>query len=257
MARIDTMSRMGERMRVAITGAEGMVGGVLQERLDPDRFELLPLGRDDADITDLPDVERAFAEGRADAVVHLAANANVDAAWDEAVGPNLIGARHVFEAARRTAVRRVVFASSNHAAGMYLYEDARFADPQHPDEVPADAPVRPDSLYGATKVWGEALGRFYAERHGLDVVCIRIGWVTEDDRPPLTDTVDPVRPDPAISRRARGMWLSHRDCASLVAAALTAPVRWALVHGVSDNAGRWFSLEEARRLGWEPEDGIR
>jgi nucleoside-diphosphate-sugar epimerase len=246
---------MGQRMRVAITGGDGMVGGVLQERLDPRRFELVPLGRDDADVTDLAALERAFASARADAVVHLAANAHVTAPWDELVGPNVVGAYHAFEAARRTGVRRVVFASSNHAVGMYLYDDERFADPGRQDEVAADAPVRPDSMYGATKAWGEALGRLYAERHGLEVVCVRIGWVTADDDLP-EPIPDPVRQDPAISRRALGMWLSHRDCASLIEACLTAPVRWALVHGVSDNPGNWLSLDAARRLGWEPADGL-
>ncbi len=247
---------MTHRMRVAITGGEGMVGRVLQQRLDPQRFELVPLDRADADITDLAALERALAGANAEAVVHLAANAEVDAPWEEMLNPNLVGAYHAFEAARRAGVRRVVFASSNHAAGMYLYDEERFRDPRRPDEVAADDVVRPDSLYGASKAWGEALGRLYAERHGLEVVCLRIGWVTEDDAPP-PPTADPVRPDPVISRRAQGMWLSHRDCASLIDAALTADVRWALVHGVSDNVGRWFSLDEARRLGWEPRDGLR
>ena len=242
-------------MRVAITGGDGMVGRLLQDRLDPARFDLVPLGREDADVTDLAALERAFSNARAKAVVHLAANAHVTAPWEELVGPNLVGAYHAFEAARRAGVRRVVFASSNHSVGMYLYDDERFADPRRPGEVAADAPVRPDSLYGATKAWGEALGRLYSERHGLEVVCVRIGWVTADDGPPPR-IADPVRQDPAISRRAAGMWLSHRDCASLIEACLTARVRWALVHGVSDNAGRWFSLDEARRLGWKPVDGL-
>lgn len=250
------MRRMSERMRVAITGADGMVGRLLAERLDDQRFDLVRLGRGDADVTDLAALERAFVESGAEAVVHLAANAHVHAPWEDLIGPNLVGTYHVFEAARRSGVRRVVFASSNHAVGMYLHDDERFEDPRQPVEVGTDAAVRPDSLYGASKVWGEALGRLYAERHGLEVVCIRIGWVTADDAPPSPGT-DAVRTDPRISRRAQGMWLSHRDCASLIDACLTAAVPWALVNGVSDNAGRWLSLDEARRLGWEPLDGLR
>lgn len=244
---------MSERLRVAITGAGGLVGRVLVGRLDPGRFEVVALGRADADVTDLDEVARAVAGS--DAIVHLAANADVGASWEDLVGPNLIGAYHVYEAARRRRVRRVVFASSNHVVGMYLTDDERFIDPEHPIEVGADAPIRPDSLYGASKAWGEALGRFYAERHGLEVVCLRIGWVTEDDRPPGQS--DPIRGGPEVQRRAPAMWLSHRDCVSLVAASLEAEVGFAIVNGVGDNSGRWFSLDEGRSiLGWEPLDGL-
>lgn len=240
-------------MKVAITGADGMIGDLLRERLS-DRFTLRSLSRDDAELTDLAALERTFAG--ADAVVHLAATSDVHASWDEVLPANLIGGYHAFEAARRAGVRRVVFASSNHAHGMYLWDDERFADAAHPRQVTTDAPVRPDSLYGASKAWGEALGRLYAERLGLEVVCLRIGWVTEDDEPP--SATDERREPPKVARRAPGMWLSHRDCAALVEAALTADVQFAIVNGVSDNVGRWFSIDEGRRiLGWEPRDGMR
>ena len=238
-------------MDVAITGGDGLIAGILRAGLS-DRFEPRWLTRSDADITDLAALERAFAG--AEAVVHLAATAKLAASWEEVLPTNVIGAYHAFEAARRAGVRRVVFASSNHATGMYQWDHDRFADATHPAEVPTDAPVRPDSLYGASKAWGEALGRFYSERHGLEVVCLRIGWVPADDRPP-TDTAARQEP-PEIARRAPGMWLSHRDCRSLIEVALTADVRFAIVNGVSDNVGRWFSLDEGRRLlGWEPQDG--
>jgi NAD+ dependent glucose-6-phosphate dehydrogenase len=237
-------------VRVAITGADGLVGGILRSRLSA-RFEPRWLSRADAEVTDLTALERGFAG--TDAVVHLAANADNGAGWDDLLPANVIGAYHAFEAARRAGVERVVFASSNHAMGMYMWDDDRFADPAHPAEVGTDALPRPDSLYGATKVWGEAIGRLYAERHGLAVVCLRIGAVTEDDRPPADADMRHEPPD--VARRAPGMWLSHRDCASLIEAALTADVRFAIVNGVSDNTGRWFSLDEGRSLlGWTPRD---
>ena len=239
-------------MRVAITGGDGLIGGILRDRL-AGRFDLRVLTREDADLQDLPALEQAFA--RTDAVVHLAATAETAAEWNDLVGPNVIGAYHAFEAARRAGVRRVVFASSNHVVGMEMWDDQHFADPERPTEVGTDGPVRPDSLYGATKAWGEALGRLYAERHELEVICLRIGWVTDDDLPP-----EPERPrdePPQVARRARGMWLSHRDCATLVDAALSADVRFAIVNGVGDNVGRWLSLDEGRRLlDWQPQDGV-
>ena len=115
-----------------------------------------------ADLTDKDAVQRAV-DG-VDAVVHLGAVPD-EAPFEEIAGPNLHGAFHVFEACRRAGVKRVVFASSNHASGMY------------PVGVPLDGdqPPRPDGLYGASKVFGEALGRMYVERFGLSVVCLRIG----------------------------------------------------------------------------------
>jgi nucleoside-diphosphate-sugar epimerase len=240
-------------MTVAVTGADGLIGEVLRQRLS-DRFEPRWLTHADADVTDLAALERAFAG--ADAVVHLAAAADVRDSWEVVLPANLIGAYHAFEAARRTGVRRFVFPSSNHAMGLYQWDDDRFADPAQPTKLTTEAPVRPDSLYGASKVWGEALGRFYAERHGLEVVCLRIGWVPEEDGRP-TSTAERDEP-PIVARRGLGMWLSHRDCTSLIEAALTADVRFAIVNGVSDNVGRWFTLDEGRRLlGWQPVDGIR
>ena len=240
-------------MRVAVTGGEGRIAGIMRMFLDQ-RFDFRWLSREDADVTDLAALEAAF-EG-ADAVVHLAATADAYAGWEEVHAPNVIGSYNAYEAARRAGVRRVVYASSNHAMGMYMRDDDRFADPDQPVQVGTDAPVRPDGLYGASKVWGEALGRFYAEEHGLEVVCLRIGWVPDDDVPDAD--IGMRREPPDVARRAPGMWLSHRDCATLIEAALTAKVRFAIVNGVSDNRGRWFTLDEGRRLlGWEPQDGIR
>jgi nucleoside-diphosphate-sugar epimerase len=239
-------------VRVTITGGDGLIAAILRAGLS-DRFDPRWLSRSDADVTDLAALEQGFAG--ADAVVHLAADADVDASWDEVLDANVIGAYHAFEAARRAGVGRVVFASSNHAMGMYMWDDNRFADSSHPAEVPTDAPVRPDSLYGASKAWGEAIGRLYAERHALTVVCLRIGWVTEDGLPPSSTESRHEPPD--VARRAPGMWLSNRDCVSLIEAALTADVTFAIVNGVSDNVGRWFGLDEGRRLlHWEPRDGM-
>jgi nucleoside-diphosphate-sugar epimerase len=244
---------MAERMKIAVTGGTGRIAGILRERFG-DRFDARWLSEDQADVTDLAALERAFAG--VEGVVHLAANADAYAGWDEVYPPNILGAYNAYEAARRADVRRFVFASSNHAMGRYMHDDARFADADSPEEVPTDAPVRPDGLYGASKAWGEALGRMYAEVHGLEVVCLRIGWVPDEDEPP--SSTDMRREPPDVARRAPGMWLSHGDCASLIEASLTADVQFAIVNGVSDNRGRWFSLGEGRRLlGWKPKDGTR
>src|SRR3954453_17319484 len=223
-------------MRVLMTGAAGRLGTVrraglrdeveelrLSDIVEPEDLQgsetLAP-----ADLTDQGAVARA-GEG-VDAVVHLGGIPD-EAAFAELAGPNLVGPFHVFDACRRLGVRRVVFASSNHVTGMY------------PAGEPLDGtqPPRPDSLYGATKVWGEALARMYADCFGLEVVCLRIGSFLP--RPTRT--------------RDLATWLSPGDAVRLVRAALTAPdVRFEIVYGVSANARRWWPLTGA--LGYAPQD---
>jgi NAD+ dependent glucose-6-phosphate dehydrogenase len=123
--------------------------------------------------------------------------------------------------------------------------------------IGVEADVRPDSLYGASKAFGEALARFHVDRHGMTCVCLRIGSVVDapdpGDAPPGTD-VWSVTPR-EVRRRLRATWLSHRDCASLFAAGLDAPVRWAVAYGASANPRRIWDIESAREaIGFVPAD---
>src|SRR3954451_12809103 len=160
--------------RVLITGASGHIGTVIRPALregveelrlsdltEPEALQA-PENYVHADLTDFGAVQRAV-EG-VDAVVHLGAVPN-EAPFEVIAGPNLHGVYHVYEACRRAGVRRIVYASSNHASGMY------------PVGVPLDGSqrARPDGLYGASKAYGEALGSMYVDRFGLSVVCLRIG----------------------------------------------------------------------------------
>jgi NAD+ dependent glucose-6-phosphate dehydrogenase len=233
-----------------VTGAEGLIGSAVRAHL-AERYELVALTRERArfpshvaDITDLDALLPAF-EG-ADAVVHLAAVVSTDSPWEEVLPANIIGTRNVFEAARRSGVGAVVLASSNHAVGMYELEAApalyALDDPRVVDET---AELRPDSLYGVSKAFGETLGRYYSDAYGMRVVCLRIGTVRADDDP----CADPNR------ERVRATWLSQRDCTRLVAASLDAEdVSFAIVYGISDNPRQFWSLARARELGYEPLD---
>jgi nucleoside-diphosphate-sugar epimerase len=253
---------------VAVTGATGLIGRVIREHLS-DEYDLRLIARREADfptvIADVTDLEALVAalEG-VDAVVHLAAASTVDASWEAVLNANLIGAYSVFEAARRAAVELVVFASSNHAIGMYEVENA-------PDLYRRDndacwdehADVRPDSLYGASKVFGEALGRYYVDMHGLRVICLRIGSVLADDDP----RSERIAAGPGWMRldteaalaRLRATWLSQRDCAQLIRRCLEATeVRWAVAYGISDNPRQFWDLTSAREiLGFTPVDRAR
>jgi nucleoside-diphosphate-sugar epimerase len=259
----------GSRVRVgstvAITGAAGVIGRVLAREL-ADAYDLRLLTRRPtdfpsllADVSDLNTLLPHFAD--ADVVVHLAAAATVEASWEDVLQANVIGTYNVFEAARRTGVELVVFASSNHAAGMYEVENApalySLDDERRWDER---ADVRPDSLYGVSKVFGEALGRHYADLHGLRVICLRIGSVLADDDP-RSDRVAAGASWMSLDREAafarlRATWLSQRDCAQLVRRCLEATdVRWAVAYGISDNPRQFWDLRSARQmLGFSPVD---
>ncbi len=254
---------------VLITGAEGNIGTGLRRNL-ADRYTLRSITRAPveglqssvADIADLPAILPAF-EG-ADAVIHLAASATVDAAWPDVLHNNIEGLYNVFEASRQAGVKQVVFASSNHAVGGYEADGV-------PDiyrrrsgvMVGVDAPLRPDSLYGISKAFGEAVGRYFVEKFGLKVYCLRIGSVLPDDNPrseaitagPGPFWLPPMTPEQRL-RRYAATWLSHADLARLVDACLRAEqVPFGIYYGVSDNPYRFWTLDNAKaELGFWPQD---
>ncbi len=238
------------RSRVLITGINGRIGRILQRGLEG--FEVVGCDREgpfsaqvlEADITDERALEQVFEHFSPEYVVHLAGNPQVEAPWASVLQDNLAGTRNVFEAARRAGARRVVFASSNHVTGAY----EGFAPNLHlhlepePRVITPTDPIRPDSLYGVSKAFGEALARFYCARFGLEAVCLRIGSVLEDD-------------DPTKNVRHRKTWLSHRDLVHLVACALLAKVTFGVYYGISDNRGAFWDVSNAlAELGYAPKD---
>lgn len=233
---------MTTQRRVLITGATGGVGLHLVTGLADD-YELIQHGR----TPRIPEQEESLREGDlssyedmlalmdgVDTVVHLAGSASPESSWEDVLDANIIGTRNVLEAAREGGVRRVVLASSNHAMGMYdRYEEW----PVYPTDVP-----RGDSLYGVSKIFGEALGRFYHDEHGLDVIALRIGWVSED---PLEAEEDILR----------AMWLSPGDCVQVVQRAIEAEVSFGLYYAISDNPNRRWSMTNTNlELGYRPQD---
>ncbi|WP_246797596.1 NAD-dependent epimerase/dehydratase family protein [Burkholderia perseverans] len=226
--------------KVLITGAAGQIGRVLREGLTG-RYALLRLadiaaqapareGEEvvTADITDAAQLARAMAG--IDCVVHLAGIPDEDS-WERIQRMNIEGCYQVFEAARVAGVKRLVFASSNHAVGFHR-RDRMIDDTAAP---------RPDSRYGVSKVFGEALGRLYADKHGLSVACLRIGSFRPDDRPGAP--------------RHLYTWISHRDTVQLVRRAIEHPgYHFVIVYGVSDNARNRWDNANARFLGYRPED---
>ena len=228
--------------RVLITGASGGIGTILLERL-ASRYELVGVSRRDgegpngvvihaADIRSL-DALQPFMNG-IDTVVHLAGDASTSATWESVHELNILGMRNVLEAARLGGVRRVVFASSNHAMGMY---DRDGEWPVYNHQLP-----RPDSLYGVSKVFGETIGRFYHDECGLEFIALRIGWSTSD----IGVTKDDL---------LRAMWLSPDDTAQIVERAIEAPVTFGIYYAISDNPNRrWDLTDTMLELGYRPKD---
>ncbi len=177
-----------------------------------------------ADLADLKQVEQAVAgiEG----IVHLG-GVSVEQAWEDVLAANIIGCYNLFEAAHRQKVKRVVFASSNHAVGFYPRRR----------RIGVDAKVRADSRYGVSKAFGEALGSLYAYKHGLRVTCLRIGNFG----------------DAPIDHRRLAIWLKPEDLVQLVRIGLEHPaIRYEIFFGASDNERAWWDNEPAFRYGYRP-----
>lgn len=182
--------------------------------------------------------------GRGPSVVHLAAVTNDGAPWEEVLATNVDGTAKVFQEALRTKARKVIFASTNHVTGLREKELAE----KYPDGVPTAKRISPraspcpDGLYAVSKACGEVLGRYFHDYHGLSVICLRIGSVTDKD-------------DPWETPRLRATWLSHRDLCVLLDRCLRAEVGFGIYYGCSNNARRFWDLTNAKKeLGFAPLD---
>ena len=244
--------------KVAVTGAAGTVGEQAMEALSG--FDTTPITHSehedlDSVVCDVSEYERVEeALSGQDVVVHLAAKPSPRAEWEAVKEVNVDGAYNVYEAALENGLERVVFASTNHVTHMANAADP--ADPEslveRPSVVSPDDPPRPDSYYGVSKVAGEALGAFYADRYGIEVIDLRIGWLMDE-----SDLVERQGEDDARARYARAMWLSPRDCRDAIERAVDVPIEESplTVNVVSANTERYLSLTETLQgIGYRPRD---
>jgi NAD+ dependent glucose-6-phosphate dehydrogenase len=250
--------------KIAVTGAAGLVGSSLCADLARDH-EVVQIDLHGAgviaDVRDLEALRRAFAG--CETVVHLAGIAKVQTPWADIYSTNIEGTYNAFEAARQSGVKRLIFASSNHAVGMYEVDNLpAIYEPGFGLVVRTDAEFRPDSLYGVWKAFGETLGRYFSDNHGLQVTCVRIGSITAADNP-RDESVRSSSPwlnltDEQKFARYASTWMSHADFARLVRAVMARDVPYAVIYGVGDNATRFWDLEPGRALfGFWPKDGTR
>jgi uronate dehydrogenase len=223
--------------RVLITGAAGEIGTRLRELLKPVYPQLVAsdvrrpadLRADETfaqvDLTDAAAVDE-LCRG-VDGIVHLGGK-SIEGSWDEILQSNIIGCYNLFEGARKAGVKRVIFASSNHAVGFHPRETT----------ISGDVVPRPDSRYGVSKLFGEGLGALYAYKHGIGVTSLRIGNFG----------------DAPIDVRRLAIWLAPDDLVRLIRIGLERPgIVYEVLYGISDNDRAWFDNSRAVALGYAPE----
>ena len=241
---------------ILITGMSGLIGSALRKSQESNR-RLSALNRSDvegipttrADLVDLDAIRPAF-EG-VDTVIHLAAKAGERFTWQELLDTNITGTYNVFRAAIDAGCKRVLFASSGATVSGYEqiepYKSIVSADY---DQVPDTWPLinefmqtRPTGIYGSTKVWGEALGRHFADTTDISVISLRIGFVNRDDRPSRS--------------RDYAIWCSQRDIVDLIVKCvdLDADVKYDTFFGTSRNRWGYRDLSRAIAItGFNPQD---
>ncbi len=224
--------------KLVLTGAAGQLGSRLREPLSKmcDTLVSTDLADDvgalfdgesyvKADLSNLDAMVDLLKD--ADMVVHFGAIGD-EAAWDDILQSNIIGAYNVWEAAYRNGVKRVVYASSVHAVGMH----------KKTDTIGLDVPHRPDTYYGLAKCFSEDLASLYWDKRGIESVCMRIFSCA-----------------PATNARSVGTWLSYDDLIHLVERSVNSPVvGFSIVYGISDNDRAVVDNTKAGHLGYRPKD---
>ena len=225
--------------KLLITGANGNLGSLCRRRLGhlakllrlSDRGDLGEAAANEeivrCDLGDKAAIEK-LVEG-CDGIVHMGGQP-IEATWNVVRDANIDGMVNLYEAARKSSVTpRIIFASSNHAIGFH----------RQTTRLDAGSPVRPDGLYGVSKVFGEALARMYYDKFGIETASIRIGSCL---------------PEPK-DHRMLSTWMSEDDFILLIERIfMTSNLGCPIVYGVSDNSSSWWDNRDTAYLGWRPKD---
>jgi len=237
---------------VLVTGASGLIGGILNFKLTDHNLFGLDIKECDyknfeiSNISDSNKLEIIMTINKIDTVVHLAGNASVSAKWDSLSENNFTGTVNVFNACKEAGVKKIIFASSNHAVGLYEndspYKEIINGDYRNITKnyklISPYCEVRPDSLYGVSKAFGENLGRFFYEKYNIKVACLRIGSVIKDNNPKVKN-----------SNRFFSTWCSHEDIAGLIDACIKSnKVEYDIFYGVSDNDWKIWDISNAEKI---------
>lgn len=224
--------------RILLTGAGGNLGRVLRETLKG-WVDILRL----SDISDLGEAEKGeelqhcdlsnFDEvmtlvSSCDGIIHLGGQ-STESTFDTILNANIVGTYNIYEAARRQGISRILFASSNHTIGFYERET----------RLDASVPMRPDSLYGVSKGYGELLARYYYDKFAIETANVRIGSCFDKPK----------------DRRMLATWMSHSDFTAMVKRVFEVDrLGCPIIYGVSANKELWWDNHMVSYLGWQPND---
>ena len=227
--------------RILLTGAAGGLGSIFRERLKKytDKLRISDIN----EITNLKSLDQEqeeiiycdLAQKEAvyelvkgvDAIIHFG-GVSTEHSFEEILGPNICGTYHIYEAARKHRVSRIIFASSNHVVGFHSRNEM----------LDTNCIRKPDGYYGLSKSYGEDLATFYWHRYGIETLSIRIGS---------------SYPEPK-NKRMLSTWLHYDDLEQLIIKGLTLPnLEHTVIFGASNNPKKWWSNKCSSHLNYQPE----
>lgn len=232
------------KKKVLITGAGGRIGSVITPMLSNtynlrllDTMKLKPHKKEEivtGDIRDSAFLKSAMED--VDAIIHLAAIPDEDDFYTKLMPINIEGTYTLLETARRCGVKKVVLASTCQIA--FGYPNSTF--------VTTDMAVRPVNLYSCTKIFGEAVGRYYSDKFGMSVICLRIGYFQNYDSEFLQDS------------EVRKKWCSPKDLVQIIEKSIDSKLKYGVFFAISNNKDRVWDIEDAKqKLNYDPVDGTQ
>ena len=230
------------KKKLLITGAGGRIGSTIIPLLSSYNLRLLDTMKLKStegyeiftgDIRDIKLLTSAMED--VDAIFHLAAIPDEDDFYTKLMPINIEGTYTLLETARRCGVKKVILASTCQIA--FGYPNSTF--------VTTDMAVRPVNMYSCTKIFGEAVGRYYSDKYGISVICLRIGWFQNYDSEFLQDS------------EVKKKWCSPKDLVQIVEKSIDSNLKYGVFFAISNNKNRIWDIEDAKlKIGYDPIDGI-
>ena len=224
--------------KIVLTGASGRLGSYLRKPLSKLCIKLISTDIKNemgslfdneefiqADLSKFSEVEKIVKGSTM--VCHFGALVD-EAPFEDLWGPNFVGSYNVWESAKINKVKRIIYASSIHAVGMYSKTETLTSQTLH----------NPDSFYGLGKCFSEDLAKMYYEKNGLESVCLRIASCA-----------------PVTTLRSLSTWLSYNDLIQMVTRCIDTPFTgFSIVYGVSNNTRKNVDNSQCSHIGFTPND---